>query len=265
MPRFAVNLSLLFHEQPLLERFEACAQAGFNAVEIQFPYELRIDQIAEQLTRHDQELVLINLPAGNWTDGERGIACHPNRVDEFKKGVALALEYATALGCRQINCLAGIIQQGCSPSDAEKTFMLNLEYASNELIKKDIKLNIEAINTRDVPGFMLHRSSQAFSLIESLRLPNLQFQYDVYHMQIMEGDLLRTIGDNLDRIGHIQIADNPGRHEPGTGEINFPNLFRELDLMQYTGWVSLEYHPLTTTSEGLVWIQPLVHHRQYMQ
>lgn len=258
MPNFAVNLSMLFTELPLIERFDAAAQAGFKEVEIQFPYELTPDEIQAALQRNKQTLVLINLPAGDWARGERGIACHPDRIDEFKKGVNLALKYARSLGVQKINCLSGIKPDDVSSQKAEDTFARNLKHAANTLQAHDIQLMAEAINTQDIPGFFLNTSKQLIDLKEQHCIENLYFQYDVYHMQIMEGNLIATLNNNLHNVGHIQIADVPGRHEPGTGEINFPNLFKAIDAMGYSGTISLEYVPAADTLSGLAQVKPII-------
>ena len=254
MPDFAVNLSMLFTELPLIERFSAAADAGFSKVEIQFPYALTIEQIAEQLARNQQELILINCPAGNWAAGERGIACHPDHQDEFNRGVLQAIDYATALGCRQINVLAGITPTNYTPKDAEDCLIRNLHYAAQQMDQHGIRLLAEAINTQDIPGFFLNTSRQAWALFARVEHANLKLQYDIYHMQIMEGNLIRTLSEHIDKIGHIQFADVPGRHEPQTGELNFPNIFKAIDDMGYSGAVSLEYTPVTTTLAGLSWM-----------
>ncbi|MCO4757408.1 MAG: hydroxypyruvate isomerase family protein [Oceanospirillaceae bacterium] len=258
MPNFAVNLSMLFTELPLIERFDAAAQAGFKQVEIQFPYELTPDEIKAALQRNQQTLVLINLPAGDWAGGERGIACHPDRVEEFNHGVNLALEYATSLGVKKINCLSGIKPDDVSSQSAEETFARNLKHAANTLGAHDIQLMAEAINTQDIAGFFLNTSRQLVDLKESFCINNLYLQYDVYHMQIMEGNLITTLQKNLRNVGHIQIADVPGRHEPGTGEINFPNLFKAIDAMGYSGTISLEYVPAADTLSGLAQVKPII-------
>jgi len=258
MPTFAVNLSMLFTEAPLQERFDLAAQAGFKHVEIQFPYELPIETIQEALKRNGQTLELINFPAGDWAAGERGIACNPDRTDEFRQGVALALEYASALGVKRINALSGIQPDGVSDQDAEETFAQNLRYAAQQCEGQGIQLLAEAINTQDIPGFFLNRSEQLFTLKERYQIDALQLQYDVYHMQIMEGNLITTLQQNLGNIGHIQIADVPGRHEPGTGEINFPNVLSALDEMGYPGVVSLEYIPANDTLSGLTQLKHII-------
>lgn len=257
MPRFAANLSLLFTELDFLDRFRAAAEAGFTAVEFQFPYPYPAEAICERLHRYRLELVLHNLPAGDWQAGERGIACLPDRLEEFRSGVAQAIAYATALGCPRLNCLAGIAPDDIPTAELERTLIDNLRYAASEVRKAGMVLLAEAVNTRDVPGFLICRSAQALALIARTGADNLLFQYDIYHMQIMEGNLAHTLQRCLDRIGHIQIADVPGRHEPGTGEINFPFLFSYLDKIGYPGWVGCEYHPLSTTQAGLGWLTKL--------
>ena len=252
MPRLAANLSLLFSEVPFLERFEQAARAGFRAVECQFPYAWAPEAIAVQLQGHGLQQVLFNLPAGDWDAGERGIACLPGREADFREGVERALRYAEIMKCRQINCLAGLLPTGVPPEPYWATFEANLRWAAPRLAEQGITLLIEAINSKvDVPGFLLDHSKLALDLIDRLNLPNLKLQYDLYHMQIMEGDLLRTLGANLPQIGHIQFADNPGRHEPGTGEINFRRIFEQLDAWGYEGWVAAEYVPEVGTFDGL--------------
>lgn len=258
MPRFSANLSLLFTEVPLLERFQQAASSGFKAVEIQFPYELDIDTISDQLQRYDLQLDLINFPAGDWQAGDRGIACDPNRKQEFIDGVDQATSYAKALQCPQINCLAGIQPESVDQEQALSTLRENLQYADQKLGQQGIRLNIEAINTEDIPGFFLHHSDQVVELIDQWELTNSYLQYDVYHMQIMEGAVIETIQRFADRIGHIQIADTPGRHQPGTGTIDFPNLFKALDIVGYTGWVALEYNPLGETKSSFNWMDAYV-------
>ncbi len=256
MPRFAANLSMLFCERPLTERFAAAARAGFAAVEVQFPYELSAAQIADLLREHQLQLVLHNLPAGDWVGGERGIACLPDRVDEFRAGVAQAVAYATVLNCRQLNCLAGIVPAGVPEAEVRATLIANLRYAAAALRQAGLKLLVEPINTFDIPGFYVSRTTQALALLDevcALGADNVFLQYDVYHAQRMEGELGNTLSRQLPRIAHIQVADNPGRHEPGTGEINYPWLFRHLDALGYAGWVGCEYKPATTTETGLAW------------
>ena len=256
MPKFAANLTLLYNELPFLDRFEAAAEAGFTGVEYLFPYDFDKQELDAKLDQYGLTQVLHNLPAGDWAAGERGIAILPERVGEFRDGVARAIDYATTLGCKQLNCLAGLTPKGAAPERLRETFIANLDYAARALKDAGIKLLIESINTRDMPGFFLTQTKQAVGLIEETGSDNIFVQYDVYHMQIMEGDLTRTIEAHLPRIAHIQIADNPGRNEPGTGEINYPFLFKMLDAIGYQGWVGCEYKPATTTTEGLGWFSP---------
>jgi hydroxypyruvate isomerase len=257
MPRFSANLSMLFGEHEFLDRFDAAARAGFRAVEYVGPYDHPPEAVAARLKTNGLEQALFNLPAGDWAAGERGIAILPDRIGEFRKGVETAITYAKALGCGQVNCLAGIAPAGVASAELENIFVENLKSAADRLEKAGIKLLVEAINTRDIPGFFLSTSKQALAILDRVGSNNLYFQYDIYHMQVMEGDLARTIEANLDRIAHIQIADNPGRHEPGTGEINYPFLYDHLDRIGYAGWVGAEYKPKAGTEAGLGWFKAL--------
>jgi hydroxypyruvate isomerase len=259
MPRYAANLTMLFNEVGFLDRFDAAARAGFSGVEFLFPYEFDKLEILERLRKHRLTQVLHNLPAGNWAGGERGIACHPDRTAEFAAGVDQAIDYATTLECTQVNCLAGIVPPGVSAAAAQATFVSNLQYAAPKLAAAGVRLLIEPINTRDIPGFYLTRTAQALEIIDAVGSDNLFLQYDVYHMQIMEGDLSRTIERALPKIAHIQIADPPARNEPGTGEINYPFLLSLIDRLGYPGWIGLEYRPAGRTEAGLGWI------RQYLR
>lgn len=254
MPKFAANITMLFTELPFLDRFAAAQKAGFEAVELQFPYAFEASEIAARLADNGLELVLHNLPPGDWRAGERGIAVLADREGEFQDGVRRAIDYAGALGCRQLNCLTGIAPKGVDPARLRALVVENLTYAAAELKRADMRLLIEPLNLRDAPAFYLNRSAQALDLIAEIGADNLFLQYDVYHMQVMEGDLARTIEAALDRIGHIQIADNPGRGEPGTGEINYPFLFGHLDAVGYAGWVGAEYLPRGRTEDGLGWL-----------
>lgn len=256
MPRFNANITMMFQEVDFMDRFAEAAKAGFKGVEYLFPYDYEADDLVKALDDNGLVQVLHNLPAGDWGAGERGIATLPDRVDEFKAGVAKAIDYATALKCGQVNCLAGIPPADADPALIRKTFVENLRFAAAELKKAGIKLLIEAINTRDIPGFYLSSTAQALEIIAEVGSDNLFFQYDIYHMQIMEGDLARTMEENLAQIPHLQLADNPGRHEPGTGEINYPFLFDHLDRIGYAGWIGCEYVPATKTVEGLDWVKP---------
>jgi len=256
MPRFDANLTMMFQEVPFLERFAAAARAGFRGIEFLAPYAYPVAQLQELVQRHGLEMVLFNMPPGNWEAGDRGLACDPRRRGEFQDGVGLAIEYARGLGCRQIHCMAGLRPAGVAEDQLRETYLGNLAFAGRELARRDLVLLIEAINTRDMPGYYLTTSRQALQLMDAAGVPNLRFQYDVYHLQIMEGDLAPTLERNLARIGHLQIADTPGRHEPGTGEINYPFLFRHLDRIGYRGWIGCEYRPATTTEAGLGWAEP---------
>lgn len=254
MPKFAANLSMLFTEFDFLERFEQAAQAGFRGVEYLFPYDFDTETIKSKLEENNLEQVLFNLPAGDWDAGDRGIAVDQNRIEEFQLGVAKAIEYAKVLGNTQVNCLAGIVPPGVTQQDAHTTFVINLRYAAQQLEAAGITLVIEAINTRDIPGFFLNTTEQAQSVIAEVGSDNVFVQYDIYHMQIMEGDLSPTIANNLPNIAHIQLADNPGRHEPGTGEINYDFLLPHIDELGYQGWIGCEYKPKAGTHQGLSWL-----------
>ena len=253
MPKFCANLTMMFNEVDFLDRFAAAAEAGFEGVEYLFPYPFEKDEVAGRLKDAGLAQVLHNLPAGNWDAGDRGNACLADRKAEFEDGVGQAIEYAQALGCKQLNCLAGVAPDGAAPEALEETFVENLKLAAAKLEDAGIRLLIEPINTIDIPGFFLNRTEQALGIIDKVGSANLGLQYDIYHMQIMEGDLARTIETNLAGIGHMQLADNPGRHEPGTGEINYPFLFGFIDGLGYDGWIGCEYKPAAGTQEGLGW------------
>jgi hydroxypyruvate isomerase len=258
MPKFAANLTMLFNEVPFLERFALASEAGFEAVEYLFPYDFNIEELMQELTEHNLVQVLHNLPAGNWVAGERGIAVLPDRVDEFRQGVAMAIDYATALGCKQINCLAGIAPAGISEDRLRSAFVHNLKLAAQELAKFEIKLLIEPINTYDIPGFYLNTVEQAVSIIEEVGSDNVFIQYDLYHQQRMRGELVATYERYKNLIAHVQLADNPGRNEPGTGEINYPFIFDALDRAGYAGWIGCEYKPKKETQGGLNWLNEIL-------
>jgi hydroxypyruvate isomerase len=253
MTRLAANLTMLYNEVDFLDRFDAAAKSGFAGVEYLFPYPYPKEQLAERLQKHGLVQVLHNLPAGDWAGGERGIACHPDRIGEFQDGVEKAIDYARALGCRQVNCLAGIAPEGVDAGKVRATFVDNLRFAAEKLGAAGIKLLIEPINTFDIPGFWLSRTPQALDVIRDVGSRNLYLQYDIYHMQRMEGELANTIKAHLPRIAHLQLADNPGRNEPGTGEINYRFLFGFLDALGYDGWIGCEYRPKGKTIDGLDW------------
>ena len=253
MPRLAANLSTLFPELPFLERFAAAARAGFRYVEYQFPYEWRAEELARRAREAGVQVVLHNLHAGDFARGERGIACLPGREREFRAALETAIAYAKAVDCPRLNCLAGL-----APADRAHFDVLvsNVRYAARRLGEAGVQLVLEAINTRSVPGFFLSRSAQAIDVLNAAGEPNAFLQYDFFHMQVMEGDLAKTVERLLPRIGHIQLADVPDRHEPGSGEINFDFLLRHLDAIGYSGWVGCEYNPRGDTLEGLKWARP---------
>ena len=258
MPRFAANLTMLFTEVSFLDSFERAAKAGFEAVEFLFPYAWPAAEIRQRLDANGLTLVLHNLPAGDWDAGERGIACHPERISEFREGVGKAIAYAAVLGVRQVNCLAGKAPAGIADDVLRQTFVENLRFAAAELKKAGLRLLIEPINTFDIPSFYLNSTAQAVSILDKVGSDNAFVQYDIYHAQRTEGELASTMQKYLPRIGHIQLADNPGRNEPGTGEINYPFLFTHLDRIGYDGWIGCEYKPATTTDAGLDWRTRLV-------
>jgi hydroxypyruvate isomerase len=253
MPRFAANLTMLFNEVPFLDRFERAAKAGFDAVEFLFPYAFPVNELKMRLADNGLKLVLHNLPAGNWDAGERGLACLPDRVDEFRAGVARAIEYAGALGAPQLNCLAGKAPAQVEDAKLRATLVANLRFAADQLGAAGIKLVMEPINVYDIPGFYVNRTAHALGLLDEAGSANAFLQYDIYHMQRTEGELAATLQRCLPRIAHIQIADNPGRNEPGTGEIDYRFLFRHLDRIGYAGWVGCEYKPAGATEAGLDW------------
>jgi hydroxypyruvate isomerase len=256
MPRFCANLTMLYGEHGFLDRFAAAAADGFKGVEYLFPYYFPKEELRERLERHGLVQVLHNLPAGDWAAGERGIGAVPGREGEFQDGVGRAMDYATALGCRQVNCLVGIPPEDMDPERVRRTLVENLRFAAPRLAEAGIKLLLEPVNTRDIPGFFVNRSAQAMAIIEEVGSDNLHLQYDFYHAQVMVGDLVPTFKRLKDKIAHVQIADNPGRNEPGTGEINYPFVFDALDAAGYAGWVGCEYKPKDRTSDGLAWFAP---------
>ncbi len=254
MPKFAANLSMLFTELPFLERFAAAKAAGFLAVEFQFPYGFAIADVAARVRDNGLQVVLFNLPPGDFDKGDRGIACLPGREAEFAKGLDTGLAYAAALDCKKMNCLAGIRPQTLAKPKALDTLLENIELAASRLKAEGVALLIEPINPSDIPGFLLNSSADGIAVMDALASSPIMLQYDVYHMQRVEGELSNTLQRLLPRIGHIQIADAPARHEPGTGEINFHHVLRHIDALGYDGWIGCEYRPKTTTMEGLGWI-----------
>lgn len=256
MLKFSANLTMLFNEVDFLDRFERASKAGFKGVEYLFPYDWKKEELVEKLEKHGLEQVLHNLPAGDWAAGERGIACLPERTGEFQEGVGLAIDYAKALNCPRLNCLVGMTPKEVPAEKARQTLVDNLHFAAAALEKEGIRFLIEPLNDQDMPGFYLVHTQDALRLIKEVNQSNLWLQYDIYHMQVMEGNLTNTIRDNLAHIAHMQVADNPGRHEPGTGEINYTRLFSFIDEMGYDGWLGCEYKPAGITEEGLEWVKP---------
>jgi hydroxypyruvate isomerase len=254
MPKFSANLSMLFAERPFLDRFEAAAEAGFRGVEYVGPYDYPAAEIAARLKANGLTQALFNLPLGDWVKGDRGLACDSRRIAEFRDSVSKAIDYAHALDCGAVNCLAGIPAPQASEAETRRTLVDNLRYAADRLEKEGVLLVTEPINPFDMPGFFLVRSAQALAVIDETGARNLKLQYDVYHMQRMEGELALTMEKHLTRIGHIQIAGNPGRHEPDIGEINYPYLIARLDALGYSGWIGAEYNPVRRTEDGLGWL-----------
>lgn len=258
MPKLAANLSMMFTEVSFLDRFAAARGNGFDAVEFLFPYAFDSEQIAQRLARYELELVLHNLPPGDWGAGERGMACDPRRVGEFQDSVELALDYADELGVRQLHCMAGILAPNVAPERARETYVANLRFAAAQLHAHGMRLLIEPINTYDMPGYFLTGSAQAAQIIADCGAENLFLQYDIYHMHRMEGGLAASIRTHLPLIAHMQLADAPGRHEPGTGEIDYRALFTLLDELGYGGWIGCEYVPAGDTVAGLSWRKQLL-------
>lgn len=255
MPKFAANLSFLFTDRPFPERFAHAAAWGFAGVEYLFPYDWPAHQIAACLQAAGVEQVLFNLPPGNWAAGDRGLACLPGRRGEFIEGVEQAMDYAVQLDCPRVHCMAGLRPAGVAETELAATYIANVQFAADRFAEIGATVMLEPINSRiDMPGYWLDDVEKAFCLLAAVDRSNVKLQLDLYHAQIIQGDLARTLEANIDRIGHIQIADNPGRHEPGTGEIHYPFLFSLLDRLGYAGWVGCEYKPLTTTESGLDWL-----------
>ena len=256
MPKFAANLSFLFNEMPVMERFAAAAAAGFRGVEYLFPYEEDKDTIACALRDNGLENVLFNLPPGDWAAGERGLGALPGREQDFRDGVSRALDYALAAGTKRLHALAGIVPTDVDRDRCRQTFIANLRYACEQLAPHGITLLIEPINTRDMPGYFLNYQQDAHGLLAEVGAPNLKVQMDFYHAQIMEGDIISTFRRYLSDVGHVQIASVPERHEPDLGELNYPWLFAMMDEAGYDGWIGCEYRPRESTTAGLGWLQP---------
>jgi hydroxypyruvate isomerase len=263
MPRFAANLSMLYNEVDFLDRFAAAASDGFKAVEYLFPYAYPAQQLAELLDRHGLQQVLFNAPPGDWDASERGLACLPGRQAEFQAGIAQAIEYARALKCPRIHVMAGLLPAGLSREAAQACYVANVRDAAERAAPHDIRILLEPINGRDMPGFFLSQQAQAHALVAEIGAANVQVQMDLYHCQIVEGDLAMKIRHYLPtgRVGHLQIAGVPQRHEPDVGEINYSYLFKLLDQLGYDGWIGCEYKPARgaaphATRDGLGWLQP---------
>jgi hydroxypyruvate isomerase len=255
MTKFSANLGFLFTELPFIERFAAAASAGFQAVEAPIPYDFSLSQQAALLQKHGLQQALINMPAGDWAGGERGIACLPDRVGEFQTGVGKAIEAARALSCKKVNCLAGLKPDTVSHDTAWKTMVDNLVFAARAFKKADLMLLVEPINSYDLPGFFLNTSADTIRMIDDTGHADIKLQYDVYHMQRMEGELSTTIEKLFHRIGHFQFAGVPGRTEPDRGEIDYAAIFGLIDRLGYDGWLGAEYKPVNGTLNGLSWLK----------
>ena len=251
--KIAANLTMMFNEHEFMDRFVAAAKCGFKGVEYLFPYDYSADAIGEQLEKNGLQQVLFDFPAGDWANGDRGIAVQPDRIGEFQDGVGLAIEYADVLGCERLTCLAGIPDSGTDPAVSEQTMIDNLRFAADAAAGIGAIVLVEPLNTRDVPGTFVSLSSHGASLVRDTVRENVRLQFDVYHTQIMEGDLAPKFEQLLSLIGHVQIADNPGRHEPGTGEINYPFVLSHIENSGYAGWIGAEYMPAGDTVSGLEW------------
>ena len=263
MPKFAANLSMLYPEFDFLDRFEAAAKDGFKAVEYLFPYAFESREIAERLKAHGLQQVLFNAPPGDWDAGERGLACLPGREAEFRAGIGKALDYAAALDCPRIHVMAGLLPAGTAHETLYPTYISQLRWAAAEAAKQGIDVLIEPINTRDIARFYLNRQDHAHQVLADVGAANLKVQMDLYHCQVVEGDVAMKLRQYLPtgRVGHIQIAGVPQRHEPDLGELNYAYLFSVLDELGYDGWVGCEYRPARGTqtggtSAGLDWLKP---------
>ncbi len=256
MPKFAANLSFLFNEVPFMERFAAATSVGFQGVEYLFPYGEDKDAIADALRTNGLQNVLFNLPPGDWDAGERGLGALPGREQDFRDGVARAMDYALAANTKRLHALAGIVPAGADQDRCRQTFIGNLRYACEQLAPHGITLLVEPINTRDMPGYFLNYQKDAHALLAEVGASNLKVQMDFYHAQIMEGDIISTFRQYLHNIGHVQIASVPDRHEPDLGELNYPWLFEMMDEAGYDGWIGCEYRPRQGTTAGLGWMAP---------
>ncbi|HEY4251137.1 MAG TPA: 2-oxo-tetronate isomerase [Roseomonas sp.] len=256
MPRFAANLSMMFNEVPFLDRFAAARKAGFEAVEFLFPYEHPAAEIATRLKDNGLAQVLFNAPPGDWTKGERGIAALPGRQAEFRDAIRKGLDYAAALSCPRLHVMAGLAPAGAAHDTLTATYGANLAWAAEEAAKLGVKPVIEPINHRDIPGFFLNTTDQAAAIINAVGPDLVGMQFDLYHCQITEGDIVKRVEKHLPLIAHMQVADNPGRNEPGTGEVNWPFVFKTIDGLGFRGWIGCEYRPAGETVAGLGWYAP---------
>ena len=261
MPRFSANLTFLFTESPFLERFGEAAHAGFRAVEFAFPYEYQVKEVKARVVPHKLEVVLFNTPPGDYEAGDRGLASLPGREHEFQAGIVQALRYAEALHCQRLHVMAGVLPEGADADERasrRRVFLRNLKFACTEAAAQDVSIMIEPLNPRDVPNYLLSTQADAHAIRGEVGARNLKVQMDLYHAQIVEGDLTEKLKRWLPHIGHIQIAGVPGRHEPDVGEVNYEYLFKVLDELKYDGWVGCEYKPATTTTAGLTWLYRLL-------
>ena len=259
MVNLAANLSMMFNEVDFMDRFKEASNQGFRSVEYLFPYDFSKDNILNELKANNLDQILFDLPAGDWDSGDRGLAADPNRINEFEDGVGLAIEFANTIKPINLTCLVGKVPSGVSDTEAQDTLIKNLTFAAHKLDEHGFQLLVEPINTVDIPGYWLSSTDKALEIIGSVNHSNIKLQYDIYHMQIMEGNIINTIKENLKIIGHMQLADNPGRHEPGTGELNWRYIFEEIDLMGYEGWIGCEYVPQKDTISGLHWALSYLH------
>jgi len=255
MPKFAANLTLMYNEYDFFDRFSAAAKDGFKGVEFLFPYSFLPGEIRAYLSDNGLIQAMFNCPPGDWAAGERGIASLPGREDEFKRSIERALGYAQVLGNTRLHVMAGLIQPGLDKEQQRAVYLHNLAYAAQQAQSHGITILIEPINTRDMPGYFLNRQDEAHAICREIGAPNLKVQLDLYHCQIVEGDVEMKMRRDMAGIGHIQIAGVPQRHEPDVGELNYPYLFRLMDELGYDGWVGCEYRPKAGTSEGLGWLQ----------
>ncbi|WP_022940325.1 2-oxo-tetronate isomerase [Psychromonas hadalis] len=256
MVKFAANLTMLFTEVPFLARFEKAHQAGFKAIEYLFPYAFEVKDLAEKMQQYQFEQALFNMPPGNWDKGERGFAAIPGREEEFKESVITAITYAQALNCKKVHAMSGLIDGRFTQAQHVATFISNIRYAADKFAEQGIELMIEPLNDRDVPNYFISHQRDAVELIKQVNRPNVKLQLDLYHAQIMDGDLSTLIKEVAPFIGHVQIASIPERHEPFEGELNYPHLFNVLEEAGYHGWIGCEYNPKKTTEEGLSWVHP---------